>query len=97
MNFIGRVGAAKMARLAVKCSFVAAAVCLGQGQTAQGAFEYGYFVHRYEDRCEYIEKDPPILKEGTVLGKVVDLPTQSPVLVEVHKGAVYLCKVLSTD
>jgi hypothetical protein len=83
--------------LAARAAMITGVVWYSKDQVAKGAFEYGYYLHAYEDRCEYIEKDPPRLRKGLVLTNVQDLTPQNPVLVEVHKGAVYLCKVLSTD
>jgi hypothetical protein len=94
MSFIGRLTSRGVRTLATRAAVVAGAIWLTQDRVARGAFDYGYYVHNYEDRYEYIEKDPPRLKKGLVLGKVEDLTPHNPVLVEVHKGAVYLCKVI---
>lgn len=68
---------------------------LSKQDTAKNAFEYGYYIPKYEDRAMYFEKSPATLKKGTVLGNTQDLPPQVPVLRELSGGAVYLCKVPS--
>lgn len=82
---------ARMAAKGLACLFV---VGLSQRDSVKNIFEYGYHIHKYEDRCSYFEKDPHYLKKGTVLGKAEDLPVEVPVLRELPGGAIYLCKVL---
>ena len=85
-----------MGRLATKLLACLALQGVDWNKTAKTAFEYGYYVHHYEDKGRYFEKNPARLQKGLVLGHIQDLLPGVPVLRELPGGAVYLCQVLSS-
>lgn len=93
MNFLWRMRSIPWLRLAAKGSLCLLVMNLTQQNQVKNAFEYGYYIPKYEDRAMYFEKTPSILKKGTLLGNKDELPTQIPVLRELPGGSVYLCKV----